>query len=241
MRNALLSVLLCSVACTTPSRQVPVVERPVLRLPTLFGWLALMACSAPTTDPVQHTERSVVGGPCDGCELLFAGMPDATAIGPSLTLTTASDPGAPLVVEGRVIQVDGRTPAAGTILYLYHTNAEGLYAPAADQPHTRRHGKLRGWVRTDAEGRFTFISIRPAPYPNEQIPAHIHVFVKEPDKDVHYLDEVRFLDDPLLTPEVRARNEGRGGDLDIALRRDASGTWRGRLAIVLGRNIPGYP
>jgi hypothetical protein len=45
---------------------------------------------------------------------------------------------------------DGVTPAAGVILYAYHTDAAGLYGrtPNADP-------RIQGWVRTDKAGRFS--------------------------------------------------------------------------------------
>ncbi|MCW5900379.1 MAG: hypothetical protein KIT10_14020 [Flavobacteriales bacterium] len=167
-------------------------------------------------------------------------MPLRDSIASVLWLTPPGEPGEAMLMEGTVLMADERTPAADVVLYIHHTNTEGLYIPAPGQQHGRRHGRLRGWARTGADGRFSLHSIRPAPYPGENAPAHIHIFVEEPGKNVYYIDEVRFLDDPLLTAPLRASREGRGGDLDIHLLRDEQGTWRGHLRIVLGRNIPHY-
>lgn len=206
------------------------------------GLVLTIGCATPAP-PAGNTLASPpprIGGPCDGCELLFEGMPPENGLTSEATLATASEAGEPMVIEGRLTGADGRTPAADVVLYAYHTDAAGLYAPSAEQRFGKRHGRLRGWVRTGPDGRFTLRTIRPASYPNERIPAHIHVFVKESGKDVYYVDEVRFLDDPLLTAEERAHKDGRGGDLDIALTKDSTGTWRGDLVIALGRNIPDY-
>ncbi len=167
-------------------------------------------------------------------------MPERASIPADLVLTTAEEPGEPLLLSGKVVQRDGRTPAADVVLYIHHTDAQGLYTPAGQQHDARRHGRLRGWAKTDAQGRFSLRTIRPAPYPGENLPAHIHIFVEEPGKNVYYLDEVRFLDDPLMTTALRVRDEGRGGDLNIALRKDSGGHWQGELRIELGRNIPDY-
>src|SRR5262245_45239261 len=80
-----------------------------------------------------------------------------------------SEPGTPMAVHGTVLDTSGR-PAANVEVFAYQTDNTGLYAPeGASDPW-----RLKGWAVTDAQGRFTFRTIRPAPYPNRPIPAHIH-------------------------------------------------------------------
>ena len=126
------------------------------------------------------------------------------------------------------------------ILYVYQTDATGRYTPAAGQVQGKRHGRLRGWMKTGEDGRYEFRTIRPAPYPGQAIPAHIHPVVKEPDKNEYYLDEFVFDDDPLLTKEKRAELEGRGGSGVLKVTEDEKGVATGRRDIILGRNIPNY-
>lgn len=202
--------------------------------------LPAMALACSPAPPPNAKPQQPIGGGCEGCELLYAGMPARATIGPDAILATTEEPGEPLVLSGIVRRPGGTAPAANVVLYFHHTDAQGLYVPAEGQRHARRHGRLRGWARTDAQGRFSLRTIRPAPYPDEALPAHIHIFVEEPGKNVYYIDEVRFLDDPLVTAAVRASDEGRGGDLNIAVARDGNGTWRGELHIELGRHIPHY-
>ncbi|MGH9843375.1 MAG: intradiol ring-cleavage dioxygenase, partial [Blastocatellia bacterium] len=146
----------------------------------------------------------------------------------------------PMEISGTIYKADGKTPAAGMILYVYHTNAEGAYKPAAGQAVSRRHGRLRGWMNTNERGQYKFRSIRPAAYPGRRDPAHIHPVIKEPDKNEYYIDEYRFDDDPLLTKEERAKEEKRGGSGIIKLTKNQNGVWIGRRDIVLGQNIPNY-
>jgi protocatechuate 3,4-dioxygenase beta subunit len=181
-----------------------------------------------------------VGGPCDGCALMFEGMPATNALRSEASLMPSSEPGAKMDISGTVFAQDGTTPAKDIIIYLYQTNAEGRYTPSAGQTAGRLHGHLRGWVKTDAQGKFTVHTIRPAPYPNGNIPAHIHILVKEPGKSVYYIDEVWFNDDPFVTEQLRRQAENRGGNQIIALQKEGS-TWRGTIRITLGLNIPGYP
>jgi protocatechuate 3,4-dioxygenase beta subunit len=182
-------------------------------------------------------QKNLVGGGCDGCELIYEGMPKS--LNWETRIPEAKEPGEPMEISGTIYRVDGRTPAANVILYVYHTDATGLYAPAADQTVGRRHGHLRGWVNTGADGRYQFRSVKPAAYPGRAIPAHIHPIIKEPDKNEYYIDEYRFEDDPLLTVEERAKEEKRGGSGIIKLTRQ-NGVWVGHRDIVLGFNIPNY-
>jgi protocatechuate 3,4-dioxygenase beta subunit len=209
-------------------------NRSLLLVATFVLGMASTGCAAEAPRPSK-----TVGGGCDGCELMFEGMPKAP--GWRTTIPGKGEPGEPMEMSGVIYQKDGRTPARGVILYVYHTDATGHYSPAPGQTLGRRHGRLRGWMTTDPRGRYEFRTIRPAPYPSGDNPAHVHVVVKEPDKNEYYLDEYVFADDPLLTAERRGKLENRGGSGIVAVSRNQDGVWTGRRDIILGRNIPDYP
>lgn len=97
--------------------------------------------------------------------------------------------GEPAVVSGRVLSTDG-TPIPNALLDVWETNENGLYEQQdPDQPDMN----LRGKFRTDSEGRFWFVAIKPVSYsipddgPVGQMlralarhpfrPAHIHLLV----------------------------------------------------------------
>jgi protocatechuate 3,4-dioxygenase beta subunit len=194
----------------------------------LLALVSMFVLAAADAPPVP-----VLGGPCEDCEIAQRGMPAEP--GPVARIAPIGEPGEPMVLEGVVRSADGK-PAAGIVVYGYHTNAKGRY-PGRDA----RHGDLRGWARTGADGRYRFETIRPGAYPGRRDPQHIHLHVIEPGRGTYYIDDVLFADDPRLTPERRARLAGRGGSGVTTPERDADGTWRVRRDIVLGRNIPGYP
>jgi len=183
-------------------------------------------------------EVKLIGGGCDGCQLMHDGMPKQLSWETAIAINGAD--GEPLEMQGIVYQKDGKTPAPDVILYVYHTDAKGFYTPRPEQTEARRHGHLRGWMKTDQQGRYRFRTIRPAAYPNREVPAHIHPIVKEPGKNEYYLDDYLFEDDPLLTKKQRAAQEGRGGNGIVTLERNPDGTWLGRRDIILGRAIPDY-
>ena len=202
--------------------------------------IALIAFGTGPTDCLQDAPRSPkrVGGGCEGCELMYEGMPKE--LGWQTSIAGENEPGEPLEMRGVIYQSDGKTPAPDVILYVYHTDAKGYYSPAPGQAHGLRHGHLRGWMKTDRQGRYRFRTIRPAPYPNGRIPAHIHPIVKEPRRNEYYIDEYLFGDDPLVTRKERGRMENRGGSGIVDVTRNKEGVWVGHRDIILGRNIPHY-
>jgi len=196
--------------------------------------MLLIACSEPSES--HQVERSVEGG-CEDCELMQEGMP--AKILWETTIAGPAQPGERVTLGGTVYAKEGRTPVPGIILYAYHTDHTGHYTPGEGQTAGRRHGHLRGWVRSDAHGRYRFNTIRPTAYPSGQDPQHIHVLVKEPGVSTYWIDNIVFDDDPLLTQEERSRPH-RGGNGVVTLQRTPEG-WVGERDIVLGLNIVGYP
>jgi protocatechuate 3,4-dioxygenase beta subunit len=203
----------------------------------LLTGLAPGAASAPA--PPQPGER-VVGLPCEGCEAIFVGMP--AELGWETRLAPPGIEGQPLVLEGTVRDRKGQ-PAPGIIVYAYQANAGGVYPPDDRTRGTtaERHGALRGWVKTDARGRYRFMTIRPGGYPESADPQHIHMHVLEPGRCTYYIDSVHFDDDPRLTSVLRLKMlASRGGRGIVTPARDASGRWRARRDIRLGQGIPDY-
>jgi protocatechuate 3,4-dioxygenase beta subunit len=82
-----------------------------------------------------------------------------TAIQSVSRIAPVKEPGTPLVVHGRIFQRDGVTPAPAVIVFAYQTDATGVY-----NPRGTRGWRLRGWVKSDAQGRFEFRTIRPGSY-----------------------------------------------------------------------------
>ena len=176
---------------------------------------------------------------CEGCDLLFQGMP--TVISSSARLAGPEEKGEPLRLSGTIYQPDGKTPASGIVLYIYQTDHAGLYSPGPNQVHARRHGHLRGWVQSDDRGRYEFFTIRPASYPNSRSPQHIHPIIYEPKAKLFYwIDDYLFDDDPLLTAEEKRKQPRRSGSGILNLKKGSQGQWTGKRDIVLGQNVPNY-
>jgi protocatechuate 3,4-dioxygenase beta subunit len=223
-------------------------RRIFLKRASLFA-IALPAgvfinCARPArTQPAGASQRadaaSRVGGYCEGCEAIYAGLP--SQLNWETRLAPVSEPGELLEASGRIYQPDGKTPAPGVILYAYHTDAGGIYPPAPGATGSaRRHGRLRGWIKTNAKGEYKFATIKPASYPGRNIPAHIHLIVKEADKNEYYIDDFEFEDDPFLTERERERRRKAGGSGIVRLTTNAAGVRVARRDIILGLNVENY-
>ena len=183
--------------------------------------------------PLRH-----VGGPCEGCEALLEYGNKPLSVTDTLPGFSENEP--KIKLSGTVFQPDGKTPAEGVILYIYHTNREGIYpSRGGEQGWGRRHGYIRGWIKTGKDGRYTFFTFRPGAYPDRNIPEHIHITVKEPDTVPYYLEDFFFDDDSLLDAKQRASLRGRGGSGIVKLEAEG-GLLHAKRDLVLGRNVEGY-
>jgi len=140
-----------------------------------------------------------------------------------ITVASKEEPGERLIVTGQVFGPEGKTPLTRASVYVYHTDAKGLYTP---ETNDSRNPRLRGYMRTDAQGRYEFRTIKPAPYPNNRIPAHIHYVVNAPGHQERIF-EIVFEGDPLIDERIRADAAKEGSAFSIcALTRDQQGVWR---------------
>lgn len=140
------------------------------------------------------------------------------------TITPQNEPGEPLVVSGTIYRADGKTPIAGALLYVYQTDAEGYYrkgSSGSDNP------RLKGWMKTNADGKYELHTIKPGSYPGSRNPAHIHAKVTVPGHPEQWIDEFHFEGDPFLN-EAHVRKEIAKGRFSsvMRMRRDAGGTIR---------------
>ncbi len=85
-----------------------------------------------------------------------------------------------ITVSGRVFDSEGK-PLAGTLVEIWQANSAGRYRHRWDRWPAPLDPNFSGAGRavTDAEGRYSFLTIKPGPYPwgnhhNAWRPAHIH-------------------------------------------------------------------
>lgn len=206
----------------------------------LLGTLAIMplaaACNRALPANAQNQQSSKTPllnlYQCEGCEGSLER--DAAALDWQTQISTPIEAGETFVFEGVVYQANGKTPAPNVVLYAYHTNADGLYANGSNESTwSRRHGRLRGWVKTGADGRYRFQSIKPAPYPNDILPAHVHITVMEPERQPYWIDDIVFDGEFGVTEKYRRSMVNKGGNGIVKSSRSADGIWEVTRDIIL--------
>jgi len=126
-------------------------------------------------------------------------------------LTNKDEPGIVLWVEGTITD-EYNHPLSNVLVYVYHTDNKGWYGlngtHVLEYEGDRRHARLFGYVRTDANGKFELQTIRPQGYPGSELPAHIHCEAGNSNKTL--ITEFLFNDDSRLTTTMRKRMEAEG-------------------------------
>lgn len=199
-------------------------------------FLLVLACEAQEKQNIED-KAGLVGGPCEGCEAIYE-WGDKN-LSPVDTLPDFREEGPKLKITGTIYQKDGKTPAKDVILYIYHTDQKGVYPTRGHETGwAKRHGYLRGWIKTGADGKYAFYTLKPATYPDRSEPAHIHATVKEPGLNEYYLDDYLFENDPLLE-NAKLNEYPRGGFGIVSLKRENT-LLIAKRDIILGLNIPDY-
>ena len=200
---------------------------------------SISACSQNRNGHSAGTIEKVVGGQCQECEaVLEYGDKSLTWID---TLPDFNEPGTRLELSGTIFRRDGRTPAKDVILYIYHTDQNGKYSlRGTEKGWGARHGYIRGWIKTNADGKYKFYTLLPGAYPQGGNPAHIHPVIREPGVKEYWIDEYLFEGDPYLTNKVRQSLQGRGGTGILKTKTERNGMLIAQRDIILGLNVPGY-
>lgn len=144
-------------------------------------------------------------------------------------LSKKSDKDEPMIISGTIFQPDGKTPAPDILIYFYHTDIEGYYGRGNGE---KQHGHFRGWMLTDAKGRYEFSSIKPAAYPNRTFAAHVHMTLTGKNFREDSIDSILFEGDKFITAEERIVRKG-GFNPIVKLEKGADGILRATRDIQL--------
>lgn len=115
-----------------------------------------------------------------------------------------------LKITGTVYQSDGVTPAKDVIIYISQPDENGFYD--LRKKNDKRYIHHRGWVKTDADGKYTFYTFIPGNFTRNRELKHIHPTVKEPGKEEYALEAFLFDNDPFLSKSCRKRLAKKGID-----------------------------
>jgi protocatechuate 3,4-dioxygenase beta subunit len=120
-------------------------------------------------------------------------------------LTHGGEPiGERITVSGRLLDAGGR-PIRDSLVEIWQANAAGRYAHRWDRWPAPLDPNFSGGGRTvtDSDGRYSFVTIKPGPYPwgnhaNAWRPAHIHFSLLGRSFEQRLVTQMYFPGDPLF-------------------------------------------
>lgn len=125
----------------------------------------------------------------------------------SAQIAPDDEPGTPMRIEGKVLKPD-ESPAPDVDVHAYHRDSDGYeFGPGDRDHHTWR---LQAWARTDAEGRFSFDTVRPAADHMGREAAHVHFTLVSKEYGRQWAPKVFLGGDPLVTARQRSRSIAAG-------------------------------
>lgn len=145
-------------------------------------------------------------------------------------LSKKSDKDEPMIISGTIFQPDGKTPAPNVLIYFYHTDSNGFYGRRGEV----RDGHFRGWMLTDAKGRYEYSSIKPAPYPNRTEAAHVHMTLTGKNFKEDSINTILFEGDKFIKEQER-KSVGKWDEFIpiLKLEKGADGILRGTRDFIL--------
>jgi catechol 1,2-dioxygenase len=130
------------------------------------------------------------------------------------SIVRSSTPGPELFVDVSVRDIHGR-PVGDAEVDVWQSSPDGLYE---NQDPNQADMNLRGKFTTDADGHFSFRSVKPAGYPiptngpvgellaaqgrHNMRPAHLHFLIFKPGMKTH-ISQVYFPEDPHIDSDVQ--------------------------------------
>ena len=137
-----------------------------------------------------------------------------------------------LKITGTIYESDGVTPAKNVLLFIHHTDENGNFE--LKRQNKKRYVHHRGWVKTDADGKYTFYTFVPGNYIYSNELKQILPIVKEPNKPEYKIETFLFDDDPLLTGKCRTKVEETNPNRILKLNKK-EGLFEATRDIVLGQ------
>lgn len=203
----------------------------------VLTFIFLNSCSEVKQDlNVQGKDVTSISDTCAdpdaNSECCFINMPEE--ISSVINIADENEPGNKMIIKGRLLKNDNITPLNDVIIYVYHTDNNGYYSKKGNEKGVQKyHGHLHGWGKTDESGNFEIHSIKPARYPGNKFPAHIHAVLKIPGKTPFYINDFVFKDDDLVNESYINSLRDPGGTGVIDLKKNAENLLTGERIILI--------
>lgn len=201
-------------------------------------FLAFLSCGQTTSQrqiSLDNTQslKDTCDDPDAPISCSFVNMPPS--LSNTIIIAGKDELGEKLILSGTVFKADGKSPYPNIIIYAYHTDHKGYYSKNGTETGAQKwHGHLHGWCRTDSNGRYKMQTIRPARYPDNSMPAHIHAAIKKENGQMYWISDFVFKDDDLVNEQYLSGIAGMvGGTGVVDISKDADSTWTGKRNIVL--------
>lgn len=137
-----------------------------------------------------------------------------------------------LKITGTIYESDGKTPAKNVMLFIHQTDENGNFE--LKRQNKKRYVHHRGWIKTDADGKYTFYTFVPGKYLYTNELKQILPIVKEPNKPEYKIDTFLFDDDPKLTGKCRTKVENTNPNRILKLDKK-EGLFIAKRDIILGK------
>ena len=168
-------------------------------------------------------------------ECCFVNMPEG--VNYIINIADEDEPGNRILIKGRILMSDSLTPIQDVTIYAYHTDNNGYYSKKGNEKGVQKfHGRLHGWGKTDSSGNYEIRSIKPARYPENRFPAHIHAVLKISGKTPFYINDFVFKDDSLVNESYVNTLHAPGGNGVIELKNNTDNILTGERLIILDLN-----
>ena len=146
-------------------------------------------------------------------------------------LNTQNLPGDKIVVSGKIYgTTDKSLPVANAMIEVWHADNGGIYHPVGDgnvSNYQPSQITLRGFIITDAQGNYSFESIRPGLYPGR--PRHFHYRITANGYKT-LVTQIYFKDDPTTS------NENIESCRIVDFQKDSKAIYKGNADIHLQKN-----
>lgn len=143
-----------------------------------------------------------------------------------------------LKITGTIYENDGVTPAKNVLLFIHQADENGDFE--LKRANKKRYVHHRGWIRTDADGHYTFYTFIPGKYIYGNDLKQILPIIKEPGKPEYKIETYLFDDDPLLMASSRLKRKNTINKDRILKLDKKEGLYVAKRDIVLGKEIDSY-
>ena len=196
-----------------------------------IGWVRITSKPA-ANSKIINVQIDTCDNPDAKINCCFVNMP--SKLTNVMTIAGQNEPGDKLIITGTLFKSDGVTPYPNVILYAYHTDNSGYYSKKGNEKGFQKwHGHLHGWCKSDNDGKYELRTIRPARYPDNSMPAHIHAAFKSPGGQMDYINDFVFKDDSLVNEKYLSSLFNIGGTGVVDIQKTAKNIWAGKRDLIL--------